>query len=579
MRLVTNPEEFPELQQYKQDIGQGKYVIGNWMKLNLQFVEDGLKEKKWFYCPEKAQMAINFIESQVVFVAHRSGHFILENWQKYIIACIYGLVDEDFNRHFSKIVWIVGRKQGKSATCGAIEAYHAFSQKQPGMQLYNLAPKLKQANIIYSQFLAIVDANKSMKAKGRKRRDDYYIKEKNCTVAPLAFNSKKSDGFDPAFTVFDEFAAWEGAKSLDMNNVILSAQGAQAQPVNIFCSTANFVDDGLYDELFPRCTRVLMGESEEDGLLPFLYMIDDLNKWDDPEELKKALPNLGVSFLEKNLLKEIKTAKESNSYRAEFITKYCNIKQNSTQSWLNAEDIRATQGEKLLPERFRGMYCTGGADLSRTTDLTAACLSIDVGGHTYLLCHFWLPAKAIKEAQERDNENYQLMIQLGFLSPSGTRVIDYHDVTQWFVAMRDTYGIMPVVIGYDRYSAEYWVNDMREHGFEMDDVNQGTNLTPILYNFEGKIKSHTVHTGTNGLLQSHFKNSAIQRATAEQGADKRVRLVKYKAEKHIDGMAAVIDAETVKDKWSDKYRWLFDGNTFEPKGEVDELADEAFSLF
>lgn len=580
LTLSTNPEDFKELQVYKEDIANGKYTIGKWMKLNLEYVEKGLKKGSFYYCKEKAQNVIRFIETQVEFVADKSGPFILENWQKYLVACIYGLVNEDGNRHFSEIVIIIGRKQGKSALAGALESYHAFTQSQPGMQIYNLAPKLKQANIIYAQFLNIVERNKVMSRKGKKRRDDYYIKDKNCTVAPLAFNSKKSDGFNPAMSVFDEFAAWEGAKSLDMYNVIMSAQGSQPQPVNILCSTANFIDDGLYDNVFPRSTKVLLGDSEEDELLPFLFMIDDVNKWDDPDELCKALPNLGVSFLEKNLIKEIRKAHENNSYKAEFITKYCNIKQNAKQTWLSSEDIQATQGDKLTPEMFRGMYGTGGVDLSRTTDLTAACINIDVDGETYILCHFWLPTSSIRDASDRDNQNYQLLASLGFLSLSGDRVIDYRDVTAWFVEMRDVYQIDPVVIGYDRYSAEYFVNEMKEKGFKMDDVNQGTNLTPILYQFEGMIKSHKVHTGTNGLLQSHFKNAAIVRVTAETGADKRIRLAKYRSDRHIDGMAAVIDAETVKDKWSDQYKWLFDGNTF-MKGEPvkNVMANDAFSLF
>lgn len=579
LNLLSDPLEFTELQDYKAEIESGKYTIGHWMQLNLEYVTRGLEEGRYYYCPQKARNAIQFIQTQVQFVADKSGLFILETWQKYLVACIYGLVNKDGNRHFSEIVLIIGRKQGKSALCGALECYHAFTQSQPGMQIYNLAPKLKQANIIYSQFLAVVDKNKAMQRKGKKRRDDYYIKDKNCTLAPLAFNSKKSDGFNPAMAIFDEFAAWEGAKSLDMYNVIMSAQGSQPQPVNILCSTANFIDDGLYDNVFPRSTKVLMGDSEEDELLPFLFMIDDLNKWDDPQELKKALPNLGVSFLEKNLTKEIRKAHESTSYKAEFITKYCNIKQNAKQTWLSTDDIKAAQGDRLDPEMFRGMYCTGGVDLSRTTDLTAACLDIDVDGETYILCHFWLPANSIREASDRDNQNYQLLVNLGFLSLSGDRVIDYRDVVDWFVMMKEQYQIDPVVIGYDRYSAEYFVNDMKEHGFQMDDVNQGTNLTPILYNFEGKMKSHLIHTGTNGLLQSHFKNAAIIRVTAQTGADNRIRLAKYRADRHIDGMAAVIDAETVKDKWSDKYKWLFDGNSFTKGVQLDELDNQSFSIF
>lgn len=37
-----------------------------------------------------------------------------------------------------------------------------------------------------------------------------------------------------------------------------------------------------------RSTSFLKGNSKERRLLPFLYMIDDVEKWNDIDELKKA---------------------------------------------------------------------------------------------------------------------------------------------------------------------------------------------------------------------------------------------------------------------------------------------------
>ena len=40
----------------------------------------------------------------------------------------------------------------------------------------------------------------------------------------------------------------------------------------------------------------------------------------------------------------------------------------------------------------------------------------------------------------------------------------------------EVYGIRPLKIGYDRYSAQYLINDMKNYGFHMDDVHQGEEL-------------------------------------------------------------------------------------------------------
>lgn len=553
---TSSLDEFTYLQEFKQDIADGKYVLGQWMQLNIQYVEKCLSEGKCLYDPLKAEKKIRFIETQCRYVEGRSGPFLLESWQKYIVACIFGLVDEDGFRHFTEIVLIIGRKQGKSTFAAALEMTIAYTEPELGMQLYNLAPKLQQANIIYDQTLLMIAKNKTASKLGKKRRSDFYIAKTNTKISPLAFNSKKSDGFNPYFACFDEFAAWEGVKAVDMWNVMLSAQGGRHDPINLACSTANFIDGGLYDELFPRCTSVLLGTSEEENLLPFLFMIDDIQKWDDVQELKKALPNLGVSFFEKNLQKEIRKAHASPSYKNEFICKYCNIKMNTVAAWIPQEAIRLSQGDVIKPEDFQRMACVGGVDLSQTTDLTSACVVINFEGVNYVYSHFWIPAGRLKDLTERDNVDYSAMVSHGFLSLSGDKFVDYKDVTKWFVNLRKEYKLNILVVGYDRYSSTYFVDEMKQQGFVMDDVNQGTNLTPILTEFEGLIMQGLVQTGTNGLLQSHIRNTAIKR----EGDGKRMRMLKISETKHIDGMAALIDALTVKSKYNDQYKWILEGN-------------------
>lgn len=553
---TSSLDEFTYLQEFKQDIADGKYVLGQWMQLNIQYVEKCLSEGKCLYDPLKAEKKIRFIETQCRYVEGRSGPFLLESWQKYIVACIFGLVDEDGFRHFTEIVLIIGRKQGKSTFAAALEMTIAYTEPELGMQLYNLAPKLQQANIIYDQTLLMIAKNKTASKLGKKRRSDFYIAKTNTKISPLAFNSKKSDGFNPYFACFDEFAAWEGVKAVDMWNVMLSAQGGRHDPINLACSTANFIDGGLYDELFPRCTSVLLGTSEEENLLPFLFMIDDIQKWDDVQELKKALPNLGVSFFEKNLQKEIRKAHASPSYKNEFICKYCNIKMNTVAAWIPQEAIRLSQGDVIKPEDFQRMACVGGVDLSQTTDLTSACVVINFEGVNYVYSHFWIPAGRLKDLTERDNVDYSAMVSHGFLSLSGDKFVDYKDVTKWFVNLRKEYKLNILAVGYDRYSSTYFVDEMKQQGFMMDDVNQGTNLTPILTEFEGLIMQGLVQTGTNGLLQSHIRNTAIKR----EGDGKRMRMLKISETKHIDGMAALIDALTVKSKYNDQYKWILEGN-------------------
>ena len=141
---------------------------------------------------------------------------------------------------------------------------------------------------------------------------------------------------------------------------------------------------------------------------------------------------------------------------------------------------------------------------------------------------------------------YNAYIQRGLLTPSGDNFIDYKDCEAWFRRLVEEYQIYPLQTGYDRYSAQYLVQDMKAYGFQMDDVFQGENLWPVLQEMEGLIADGKVHIGDNDLLKMHLLNAAIKMSN-ERG---RGRLVKVNPSLHIDGCAALADAFTVRQKWA-----------------------------
>jgi phage terminase large subunit-like protein len=274
-------------------------------------------------------------------------------------------------------------------------------------------------------------------------------------------------------------------------------------------------------------------------------MIDDVEKWNDINELKKANQNLGVSIPIKFMLNEIAIAEGSISKKREFLCKYCNIKQNSSLAWLPAQVINRASGDPIRPDDFANHYCVGGIDLSQTRDLTSACVVIEKDGELFVLSRFWLPAEKIDEATERDGLPYQIYVQRGLLFPSGDNFVDYQDVFAWFRDLVGKYKIFPLKVGYDRYSAQYLVKDMAAFGFHMDDVFQGENLYPVIQETQGLFEDGRIHIGDNDLLKVHLLESAVKMST-ERG---RGKLVKISPNAHIDGTAALLDAMTVRQKW------------------------------
>ena len=321
--------------------------------------------------------------------------------------------------------------------------------------------------------------------------------------------------------------------------------GARPEGLLLICTTSGYVNDSIYDELVKRATRFLQGGSKEKRLLPVMYMIDDLDAWNDINELRKSIPNLGVSVSVDFMLEEIAIAEGSLSKKAEFIVKYCCIKQNSSLAWLPAQTVEKACGAPLNLEDFRNTYCVGGIDLSQTRDLTACLAVIEREGRLNVFAQFFLPVEKLEEATQRDGVPYGIYVQRGLLKLSGDNLIDYHDCFEWFRMLVEQYQIFPLQTGYDRYSAQYLIQDMKAYGFHVDDVFQGENLYGVIQETEGLLEDGRINIGDNDLLKIHLLNSAIK-MSVERG---RGKLVKLTPSVHIDGAAALLDAMCVRQKY------------------------------
>ena len=534
--------------KYHEAIKKKEVIVGAWVRLSFEILTTGLLNGEWEFNEKKANKAIKFIENFCHHSEGRSDLLHLELWQKAIVSAIFGVMDKTTGyRQFREVFIIVARKNGKTLFAAAIAAYMTYVDGEYGAKVYFLAPKLDQADLVYDAFYQIVQSDDELDSITKKRRSDIYIKAFNTSVKKIAFNSKKSDGFNPQLVVNDEMEAWPGDQGLKQYEVMTSALGARKQPLIISIATAGYVNDGIFDELFKRATAFLKGNSREKRLLPFIYMIDDIEKWDSIEESKKSNPNLGVSVSVEYYLEQIEIARNSISKKVEFMTKFCNIKQNSAVAWLDYWDVmKCVHEEKPLSlEDFKGCYCVGGIDLSRTTDLTAASIVINRDGINHIFTRFYMPQKRYEVAINEDNTPYNIYRDRGFLFISGENQVDYKDVYNWFIELVKVYKIKPLKIGYDRYSANYLVEDLKTAGFHTDDVYQGTNLTPVLHEFEGNLKDGLFDFGDNSMLAAHFLNVAVDINLN----DSRMKPVKIEKRMRIDGAMSVFDALTMVSKY------------------------------
>ena len=541
---------------YWEEIQTGGVVAGKWIRQLYDVIIKGIAEGRWRYDDRLAQNAICFIQR---FCHHYKGvlaprRITLSLWQRAAISLIFGIVDESGKRQFREVFWVVGRKQGKTLLAAAIATYMSYAAGEYGSEIYFLAPKLDQADLCYSALEFNVHAEPELDAITRSTKyRGLMIQETNTMVKKLAFTSKKSDGYRPMCFVADEVAAWPGGNGIRQWEVMVSGTGAREEPLGMAISSGGYENEGLFDELMKRSTAFLMGNSREQHILPIIYMVDDPEKWNDLQELKKSLPGMGESVSEEFIRKEIATAEESIPKEIEVKVKYANLKQSMSTCWLKAEDINKAFGWKKPIEELKNKYCVAGLDLSQTTDLTSACIVTEIDGVLWVRSHFWLPNKRLEEATRRDNIPYEIYIKKGFLSLSGEEFINNDDVLMWFIDMVKTHKVYPLIIGYDRWSAQELVQKLEKKSFHTDSVTQGFNLSGVEDIFEGMLREGRIRDmDDNDLLKIHMADAAQQMESNTENAHPRKKLVKISKNAHVDGVAALLDAMAMRQfKWAE----------------------------
>ena len=159
---------------YYQAILDGTEVVGRWIRLLYKIIVEGIEAGRWHFDEGKANNAIRFIEK---YVRHNKGPLAprllqLELWEKALISLIFGIVDDRGFRQFREIAVIIGRKNGKTLLAGGIAAYMTYAAGDFGSEIYFVAPKLDQTDLVYNAFTLTVENTPAMAMITKPRKSD-----------------------------------------------------------------------------------------------------------------------------------------------------------------------------------------------------------------------------------------------------------------------------------------------------------------------------------------------------------------------------------------------------------------------
>lgn len=493
----------------------------------------------------KANHAVDFIEA---FCKHSKGKwagkpFIMELWQKALIAATFGFVDKDTgNRQFTEVLLIVARKNGKSTLAAAVGLYLMVMDGEAGAEIYSAATKKDQAKIIWLEAKRMVKKSSALSRRIKTLVGEMVCDRYDAIFKPLGSDSDTLDGLNVHGGLIDELHA---IKDKNIYDVIVDGTSAREQPLIFITTTAGTVRENIYDEKYDYASKVIeeVEGFEDERLLAVIYELDNRNEWTDPAKWKKANPALGTAKNITALATKVNRAKQDSGQVKNLLTKDFNIRETSKAAWLNFEDLNNEQMFNVAD--LKPKYGIGGADLSKNTDLTAAkvIFMIPNDANVYVLQMYWLPEELLEERVKEDKIPYDIWLQKGYLRVTPENSVHPKYITEWFIEVQEKYGIYLPYIGYDGWSAKYWVDEMAGYFGKqsMIEVRQGKQtLSAPMYQLEADLKSKKVIYNNNPIDKWCLSNTVI-----DKDRNGNIQPIKGVTRQRIDGTAALLNAYVI----------------------------------
>lgn len=504
---------------------------------------------EYYYSPARANHVLEFAEN---FCRHSKGKMggqpvRLELWEKALLATIFGWVDINGNRKYREALLIVGKKNGKSLIGSIVGLYLQVADGEMGPEIYAVATKKDQAKIIWSEARRMVRKSTVLAKRIKTLVSEMTSDFNDGVFKPLASDSDTLDGLNVHGALMDEIHQWKNGKIL--YDIIADGVSAREQPLIFITSTAGTIREDLYDEKYEYAERVINGYFDDKGykdehFIAFVYELDSKKEWTDEACWVKANPGLGTIKNIDALRNKVERAKQNPNMVRNLVCKEFNIRETSSEAWLDFAQI--DNPATYCISDLRPKYGIGGTDLSSTTDLTAAKVLFMVPGdnHIYAISMYWIAEELLEQRVKEDKIPYDKWAEQGLIRLCPGNRVHPKYVTEWFAEIQRDYDIHLYMIGYDAWSATYWVEEMEAMfgAGVMVPIHQGKKTLSLpMKQLGADLESKLIVYNNNPIDKWCLANTAIEE-------DKNGNIQPHKTSKRtrrIDGTSALLDAYTV----------------------------------
>ncbi|MGD6871222.1 terminase TerL endonuclease subunit [Sutcliffiella horikoshii] len=518
----------------------GKIKVSKYVVMLFSYLKKYIFTRKDIYFDEDQH------EKYIAFT--EKNYFTLMPFQKFITAFVFLYYKDGDYPFFEQFFLYKARGAGKNGLISSL--VHFLTSDLHGIPNYNVsivANSEQQAMTSFNEIYSIINSSvhkKILKKLFHAKRSEIVSRTNGSTIKYHTSNAKTKDSLRDGCVIYDEVHEYADSAIVD---VFSSGLGKVRNSREFFITTDGFFRGGYLDDLKERAIRVLKGESLEDPLFVFMATLDSEEDMKDSSNWQKANPMFHepMSQYAKQLFRKVKTqfislGNSKPSARIRFMTKRMNLPatdlETSVATW---EEILATGFEEdgTTPRRMPNLKhksCVGGLDFASVRDFVAVGLLFKDGDD-----YIW-KSKSFVRKGFLDSVEIKAPIldweKEGHLQIVDEPVINIKHVVNWFVEMREQYGLNTIVA--DTFRLDLVKAALEAEGFEIMYIRTKGIESLLAPRVETIFAERRVIFGNNPMMRWYTNNVKV--VTDKHG--NRSYEKKDEIRRKIDGFKAFIHA-------------------------------------
>ena len=490
------------IKYYKEQYNKGEIKVSKYVVMLFDYLDKHVLNRDDIYFDN--EMHDNYIKFT------EKHYFPLQPFQKFITAFVFLYYKDGGHPFFAQFFLYMARGAGKNGLISSL--VHFLISDLHGIDNYNVsivANSEQQAKTSFNEVYDIIDmAEDDSALRTLFNHKKAEIKGTNgSTMKYHTSNAKTKDSLRDGCVIYDEVHEYADSQIVD---VFSSGLGKVRHAREFFITTDGFVRGGYLDDMKKRAINVLKGEALDDHLFVFMATLDEDSEMDDEDNWQKANPmfNKPLTPYAEELFRTVKRqyvslGNSKPSARIRFMTKRMNSPaedlETSVATW---EEIEATN--KPFPD-LENKSCIGGIDFASIRDFLAVGLLFKIDGEYIWKTHSFA-RKGFLDNVDLKPPIYEWQEQ-GLLTIVDEPVISVQHAVDWFVSMRERYGLKTIVA--DTYRLDLVKSALEAEGFEIMYIRTKGIESLLAPRIETMFAERKVTFGDNPLMRWYTNNVTV----------------------------------------------------------------------